>query len=294
MLTPAFKALTLFIAIFVCVPQLQADTEDPPLDVLVVGGGKINEYAKKYFLRKAGPEKPILVFRWASKKYTVREKGDFEDQLGELGGKDVETVKLFEKIKGSEELQNELIAQIQAAGGLFFLGGAQDYLVMLLKEVPRVFAAIRQHALSGKIIGGTSAGAAFLSDTMLYENEEDPDLHLEPGAKIVRPTVDTHYLKRKRGERALAALEKLKKKNPNAMALGVDEGTAVLIKDNLVRVVGAGYAQVLWREDGSTRDRDLHGGDSFDFKTHQYEKGHDHDFAEVAADDHTETTSIGN
>ena len=97
-------------------------------------------------------------------------------------------------------------------------------------------------------VGGTSAGAAILSEHMIAYGEEGfrarvGMAHLAPGLGFLRKIiVDQHFSQRHRLGRLLSALSL----NPRLLGLGVDENTAAfLCPDHVVRVVGEGTVTVI-------------------------------------------------
>ncbi|OYQ31678.1 cyanophycinase [Niveispirillum lacus] len=137
------------------------------------------------------------------------------------------------------------------AGGFFLVGGDQSrYTAALLRadgsDTP-LLAAIRAAHAAGAVIGGSSAGAAIMSATMIKDAPETLDLldagpiagrTLGPGLGFIGPDwfVDQHFLARGRFARTLVAMDAA----GYTRGLGVDENTAIIIrKRQEAEVVGA-------------------------------------------------------
>lgn len=159
-----------------------------------------------------------------------------------------------------------LIARVAASQGVFFSGGAQEYLVDTLLPDGRATAmleAICGVAARGGVIAGTSAGAAVMSRLMFRDAMDNlavlrgqwrPGQEYDRGFGFVSPDllVDQHFLKRGRIGRLLPAMQALGYR----FGLGVDENAAVVIQGAALEVIG-GSGAVLVDLQGATRDEAL-------------------------------------
>jgi cyanophycinase len=134
-----------------------------------------------------------------------------------------------------------LLKKLEEADGIFLTGGNQLRISAILGGTP-VAKAIRRLNARGVTVGGTSAGAAILSEHMIAHGEGGATPHagqasLAPGLGLTnRVVIDQHFRQRDRLGRLLSALAY----NPFAVGLGLDEDTAAFIDpDNVVHVVGS-------------------------------------------------------
>lgn len=146
------------------------------------------------------------------------------------------------------------------ATGIWFCGGDQSRLTAALKGTP-VEARIHARYRAGAAVGGTSAGAAVMSDPMITGDERrpggerppsDPEnafLTIERDNVVTLPgfgllpgaIVDQHFVRRKRSNRLLS----LVLERPQLVGVGIDESTALVVgPDGLWRVLGSGAAVV--------------------------------------------------
>lgn len=161
------------------------------------------------------------------------------------------------------------IAKIEAAGGVWFSGGDQLRVTAALltpdgRATP-MLAALRARLAAGAAIGGTSAGAAIMSPTMIARGDsfaaltrpilgrgasdaemEGGRLMLAPGLGFFRAgLVDQHFGQRARLGRLARALTEL----PLAerVGFGIDEDTALVVDPgrNTAFVAGAGAIAML-------------------------------------------------
>lgn len=147
------------------------------------------------------------------------------------------------------------IDRISRAGAIWFTGGDQSRITKLLynaegDETP-MLAALRQRLADGAVIGGTSAGAAIMSDPMITQGdtlaallpgEVGEALGFGPGLGFVQGMlVDQHFGERARLGRLAAAL--VHPDQPLRRGTGIDEDTGLMIGigDDRGRVIGSGY-----------------------------------------------------
>ncbi|TVR37051.1 MAG: cyanophycinase [Balneolaceae bacterium] len=142
---------------------------------------------------------------------------------------------------------------LQNASLVYITGGSQSRFMRSVEEFPEIGTALINAYESGAMISGTSAGASVMSRIMITGDQQNyPDYtatfyHLEKdniiterGLGLIEGViVDQHFLKRARNNRLLTAVMEY----PNHIGIGVDEATAVLIKNGQAEVVGE--AQVL-------------------------------------------------
>ena len=139
--------------------------------------------------------------------------------------------------------QDERIAAlVRDAHGVFLGGGDQVHLVATLGG-SRVERAMREAYARGAVIGGTSAGAAALTETIMAGGERDEqgelvDLYIGPGFGLLgfRAVIDTHFTVRRRLQRLFVAIAG----NPELLGLGIDEDTAFVVRGHVGTVHGAG------------------------------------------------------
>ncbi len=138
---------------------------------------------------------------------------------------------------------------VQASQGVFFTGGEQARILAALRtpdgKPNEVLQAILELYQRGGVIAGTSAGAAVMS-RIAYRDAEFvlPTLidgvrmgtEIDYGLGVMQPDwfIDQHCLIRGRFARSLVVMRAQGFK----YGLGIDENTALVIRDNDVRIVG--------------------------------------------------------
>jgi cyanophycinase len=141
----------------------------------------------------------------------------------------------------------EWLEYLREATGVFLTGGNQLRISTILGGTD-VARAIRTANANGVSVGGTSAGAAILSEHMIAFGESGATpragkVSLAPGFGLTnRIVIDQHFRQRDRIGRLLAALAY----NPFAIGVGLDEDTAAFIDgDDCIEVMGSGAITIL-------------------------------------------------
>lgn len=142
-----------------------------------------------------------------------------------------------------------LARKIREASGIWFSGGDQNRLRRYFSD--SMINALHDAYRNGAVIGGTSAGTAIQSRTMITGDEEFPlsdrfntfsqithgNVIVDDGFGLVENMIiDQHFIRRNRLNRLINALID---SNYDVAAAGIDEATALWIgPDGLVTVIG--------------------------------------------------------
>lgn len=201
-----------------------------PGALVAVGGGGTSEVVLARALEKAGGSAArVVVLPQASERADAGE--DSVEMWRAAGAREATLVRLDE----SEEARRA----IRAADLIWMPGGDQVRLLAALEQAGLVEELRARHA-SGAVVGGTSAGAAVLSERMITGNadleriaagatETVPGLDLWHGV-----IVDQHALLRQRLNRLIAAVLD----HPGLVGVAVDERTAVIVEGRRFEVLG--------------------------------------------------------
>ncbi len=210
-------------------------------------GGAENKENDRHILERfvqcaGGRDADIVVIPTASRLHETgpRYRRIFE----EIGAARVEVMD-FDTRRDCQEPSR--LQRIEQASGIFFTGGNQLRLTTLLGGTP-VAKRVRTLNANGVTVGGTSAGASFLSEHMIAFGDEGSavisgSVRLAPGLGLTnRFVIDQHFRERDRLGRLLTALAY----NPFAVGIGLDEDTAAFIgPDETVEVAGSGGVTVV-------------------------------------------------
>lgn len=198
---------------------------------MLVGGGKIPPEVIARFVELAGGAKARIVLL-----PTASESADDPKEHASLQElwrtqRNAEVVVLHTR---DRERANDpaFCEPLRTATGVWIGGGVQRRIADAFLGT-RVEQELMALLARGGVIGGTSAGTAIQSRTMIESGMEDPVVGT--GFDFVPGVVsDQHFLKRQRLPRLLKVLGK----HPGLLGVGVDESTAAEIRGDELRVIG--------------------------------------------------------
>jgi cyanophycinase len=226
--------------------------------LLIIGGGDRTEEMMRSFVELAARHRSgkIVIFPMASsvpQEVGAEQAGEFK----KAGAKSVE----FYVLTREEALDERNLKILEDAGGVFFSGGVQSRLTDVLLNTP-IQERLCQIYEEGGIIGGTSAGAAVMSEVMItgdekrkveegheFETIEAGNIVTTPGLGFVKTAIiDQHFVVRKRHNRLISVIAE----HPSLLGVGIDEDTAILVeRDTSFEVLGRTSVIVLDAEDSS-------------------------------------------
>jgi cyanophycinase len=231
---------------------------------LMAIGGAEDKIRERVILRAfveaaGGPDANLVVLATASE---LAETGDRYAGLFESMNADTVEVLRVRSREDALDAGSGVLDLLQFASGLFITGGSQLRISAALGGTAIADTIRRRHA-EGMVVAGTSAGAAILSDHMISMGDSGatPRRRLVQMAKGLGlapdVVVDQHFRQRDRLGRLVTALSY----NPGPLGVGVDEDTAAVIQDDVLRVIGSGAVTVI---DGSglryTNSPEVHRG----------------------------------
>jgi cyanophycinase len=212
--------------------------------LFIIGGGDRPASLTQQFIalaERAGGK--IVVFPMASATPAESGAGQVKEFL-ELGAKSAE----FHILTHDQAMKPEAAEILNGAGGVYFTGGDQIRVTRALLGTP-VQAKLLEIYEKGAVIGGTSAGAAIMSEVMITGDEKTkPKAGQEfsilktdnvitvPGLGFIKTAiVDQHFATRKRHNRLIC----LAAEYPKLLGVGIDESTAIVVNpDGTFDVVG--------------------------------------------------------
>lgn len=254
-----------------------AGDDAPPAGRLVIVGGGLNPDNAEIHTRlidlAGGPDHArILVLPTASQS----DEGarNLVDQLRQHGLRagTAEVLDLTAENARTTARDPQVVARIDACTGLFFAGGDQNRITSALLEADGsdtpALVAIREVLARGGFVGGTSAGAAVMSDLMIARGGSLDTLdfgvardtyqrgtQLGTGLGFYRAgLIDQHF--NQRGRLARLARVLLERRLP--LGIGIDEDTAIVAEpDGSFEVLGAGGVTVVEADAAEASDSPL-------------------------------------
>jgi len=214
--------------------------------IIPVGGAEDKvrgrEILKRFLKVSGGSDARIAVIPTAS---ALPDTGmRYVTLFRDLGARDAMSLNYAER---SDAGNPAWAAFLETCTGIFLTGGNQLRISTILGGTP-VAKSIRRLSAAGVTVGGTSAGAAILSEHMIAFGKSGATpkagmSSLAPGFGLTnRVIIDQHFRQRDRLGRLLTALAY----NPFAVGIGLDEDTAAFLDpDEVLHVVGAGAITVV-------------------------------------------------
>jgi cyanophycinase len=232
--------------------------------LVIAGGGDVPDEAAKRFINAAGgPEAEIVVVTTANGDKPAADAPSIA-WLTNAGAKNVHLV--HPRTRGEADAP-ALLAQLQKASGVWFVGGRQWRLVDVFENST---AEREFHAVLGRggAVGGNGGGASMLADYLVrggpISNKDIMAEGYEEGFGFIQGVaIDPFFTKRIR----FPDMAKLKRAHPRLVGLGVDEETALIIQNNAVEVVGKNHVIVYGHSEKDKADKEfefLYDGDKYD------------------------------
>ena len=213
----------------------EAENPDPLGSLIIGGGGELSPETHDRFIDLAGGKNARIVVIPTASDYA-----NDPDQTVDMywdGKERVASAVLLHTNSREKANSPDFGRPLIEATGVWFSGGDQNrladaYVDTLVEE--EIGKVLRR----GGIVGGTSAGAAILSPVMIAGGNPIPTLG--KGFQFLKQflerncILDTHFDTRNRIHRLLNAL----KEHPKSVGLGIYWGSALLINDSDVTVMG--------------------------------------------------------
>jgi cyanophycinase len=194
-----------------------------------------------------GKKARIVVIPTASESPRERAQ-DYNKAFSVFEPASIETVHIGER---SDSGTKALLKAIEEATLVMFGGGDQLRLSSLIGGTPLHQTLLELHKSGSCVIAGTSAGAAVLPETMIYQNNRfrsyrKGGIEMTKGFGMIQNVIfDTHFVQRSRISRLVHSVAT----NPALLGLGLEENTGLIIEEETrARVVGVGTVIVI---DGS-------------------------------------------
>jgi len=204
--------------------------------LVIVGGGRLPDEADEAFYEHGGGKKARMVLIPSAYPFSSRER--MESYYKPWSDMDCESFDFIDTESRDEANSEDFVKPLRNATAVWIGGGVQGRLADIYGGT-KVEEAIRGVLERGGVVGGTSAGAAILSRTMIRSGRTE--VIVGQGFPLLKNAViDQHFTQRNRQPR----LTKVVTDHSPMIGFGIDESTALLVHGNEVRVVGEGEVTV--------------------------------------------------
>jgi cyanophycinase len=204
--------------------------------VIVAGGGILGPEIWERFVELAGGrDARIVVIPTAASEESFPENWPGILPFLDAGA---ESVRVLHTRDRAEADTHDFASLLKEATGVWFPGGRQGRLVDAYLNT-LVHQELFHLLARGGVVGGTSAGASIQASYLVRGDPETNQILMAPGYEegfglLNGAAVDQHLLARGREE----DLWELLHLQPHLLGIGVDEGTALVIRGDEAEVIG--------------------------------------------------------
>ena len=248
---------TIFLLLFCTLIQAQYTKGK----LFIIGGGDRSDALMTQLITVSDLNKDdyIVVLPMASGE-PVESYDYFKSQFQKLTTNPIVMMN-FNKTTVSNVAMND---SLQNAKIIFISGGDQTRFMDVVINTP-VYTSIHQAYKNGSTIAGTSAGAAVMCEHMITGNQKLQDKYSETfnnirydnlettiGLGLVKNVIiDQHFMKRSRYNRLLSAIVEF----PDHTGIGIDESTAIIVREKEIEIVGESEVIVIKKPKGIIKSK---------------------------------------
>ena len=207
--------------------------------LFICGGGILPANLIDRFIEYGGGPKARVVIMSSASYYADQ---NIENRLSgwfdRLSDNHISSLDILHTRSREEANNPEFSKILDAATAVWFLGGNQNWVSQVYvgtKTEDRLHSVLSR----GGVVGGSSAGAAIMSRCMIADGKHEPILSTGLGF-LPGTIVDQHFRKRDRMGRLMRALEL----RPGMVGIGIDEGTALIVRGRSLEVMGESDAAI--------------------------------------------------
>ncbi|MEO0478834.1 MAG: cyanophycinase [Planctomycetota bacterium] len=262
-LTPFVVAALLLVVLISGACSIAPGADSAPASggtLFVGGGGRLPDEVFDAFAEASGARGGTLVVI-----PTASRRADEEDGRASIvetwNGRGFPDVRLLHTRDRAVSDSEGFVALLDSADAVWIGGGDQNRLADAYRDT-QTQSRLQKFLDDGGVIGGSSAGAAIVSDPMIGGGRDAPrivgGLGLWPGV-----IVDQHFSQRGRFHRLRLAVnasadsigEGIGEGIGEAVGVGVDERTAVVVRGDQVEVLGEGRVALVTRRARDSAER---------------------------------------
>jgi cyanophycinase len=219
--------------------------------LLIAGGGPLGPEIWERFLELAGgSDAGIVVIPTAGTAEVFPSDWAGLQGLRAAGARNVTVLHTRERDEANSEA---FVRMIREASGVWFPGGRQWRLVDAYLDT-RVHEELFRLLERGGVIGGTSAGASIQASFLVRGDPATNTILVSPDYQegfgfLSETAIDQHLLTRNRQEDLWELLEL----QPELLGIGLDEGTAIVVRGDSAEVIGTSRV-ILYDASGPRRE----------------------------------------
>ena len=251
-------------------PTVYSQEISPPNGSLVIVGGALRDMSiiQRFLELAGGSDAPIVVIPTAGGGEHYDDYWPRLQRFREAGATNITVLHTTDR-----EMANSdgFVEAIRGARGVWFTGGRQWRLAdsyLNTKTHEELWNLLKR----GGVIGGSSAGATIQGSYLARGDTKTNTIMMgdhEEGLGFLKDVaIDQHLLRRNRHFDLIEVVEA----HPEVLGIGVDENTAIVVRQDRFEVIGQSYV-VIYDRQRMIGDRGLFyflaPGDQFDLKERQ-------------------------
>ena len=211
--------------------------------LVIVGGGNVGTDIWAKFIELAGgaANANIIIVTTADEDSSIARGRSIEKETLQKMG--VQQVSFLHTRDPKMANIDSFVAPLKKATGIWFRGGRQWKLAdaYLNTLTQKEFSNVLNR---GGVIGGTSAGATIIGSFMVRGDTKGNSImigdHTIGFDFMHQVAIDQHHLKRNR----IFDMVDVIKSHPDLLGIGIDEGTAIVVQQDLFEVMGVSYVAI--------------------------------------------------
>lgn len=197
------------------------------------------------FVQEAGGNEARIEVITTASTIPVEVGNNYLNAFGKIGCINIGEMHIRNRF---DAVNKEYLERLQHCDAVMFSGGNQMRLTATFGGTQFLKILLERYQHENFLVGGTSAGAMAMSNTMIYEGEASK-AHLKGEVKIATGLgfiddviIDSHFEKRGRFGRLAQAIAA----NPACIGIGLGEDTGMLITEgSKMEAIGSGLVMIL-------------------------------------------------
>jgi cyanophycinase len=232
------------------VPQGEASNHSAPTLgpekgwLIIHGGGTVSGEIKKRFVALAGgPDANFVLIPTAMSEEEITAGGFYRGQgsgwAKSMGINHVTMLHARDKARANSEY---FIDTLRKASGVWIMGGRQWRLANAYLDTA-VEREIKELLARGGVVGGGSAGATIQGSYLVRGDPKSNEIMMSPGHErgfglLSNSAIDQHVNTREREHDLVKVIEK----HPELLGFGINEGAAMVVHGDALKVIGGQVA----------------------------------------------------
>jgi cyanophycinase len=210
--------------------------------LLAVGGGPIEEteILRRFVALVGGSDAHITIIPTAGEGEFTGPYTSYTEDFMRAGATNLKVLHTRDRNVADSE---EFASALRKAQGVWFTGGRHWRCTEAYLKT-KTHAELDAVLNRGGVIGGSSAGATLQGSFMIRGDTSGPEIvigdHTEGFGFLKNVCIDQHHLVRNRQFDMVEVIQK----HPELLGIGIDEGTAVVVRGDELEVIGESYVAV--------------------------------------------------